>query len=399
MLIRPEDMTVAAVNNAFAQAYGRFRFEGRKCWEALHRAGPCPKSGLACPLATAEFNAVGVCSVGQTLYSSARVTELIVTARAVFSADGKPVYWLEVLKSESDDAEPFRRGTVGVSAAHNRLMRMLEKAASEDVPYLIYGEAGLGKELYARTVHENSMRASRPFVVANGQRLNAKDAEALLLGDAEEPGLLRRADGGTLYVDGVHRASPRALELLHQAALTGRLPGGKERLDVRLAASALNEQGDAPLTALLARHGICVPPLRERKEDIAPLAKFFISGIAPVNTRTITQEAIECLRGYDWPGNMRELKKVLLKAAEAAGGSTITSAALTLPAKTPAPFVRDREEIIALADIKERYLLWAVENFQGSRSELAAKLGVSERTLYRLYARGKQREKTVEVCS
>ena len=85
MLIRPDDMTVAAVNDAFAQAYGRFRFEGKRCWEALHRAGPCPKSGLPCPMAQADK--VGVSCVGQTLFSSARVTELAVTMRPVRSAD------------------------------------------------------------------------------------------------------------------------------------------------------------------------------------------------------------------------------------------------------------------------------------------------------------------------
>ena len=163
MLIRPDDMTVAAVNGAFAQAYGRFRFEGKKCWEALHRACPCPKSGLPCPLAQADKG--GVSCVEQTLFSSARVTELAVTMRPVRSADGKTLYWLETLKSKSDDAEPFRRGTVGVSRAHAEVMHSLERLAAQDVPYLIGGEAGVGKELYARTVHENSARASRPFVV------------------------------------------------------------------------------------------------------------------------------------------------------------------------------------------------------------------------------------------
>ena len=199
MLIRPDDMTVAAVNDAFAQAYGRFRFEGKRCWEALHRAGPCPKSGLPCPLA--QTDKVGVSCVEQTLFSSARVTELAVTMRPVRSADGKTLYWLETLRSKTDDAEPFRRGTVGVSRAHAEVMHALERLAAEDVPYLIVGEAGVGKELYARTVHENSARASRPFVVVAGSCLTGTAAQTLLCGTENAAGLLERADGGTTNAD------------------------------------------------------------------------------------------------------------------------------------------------------------------------------------------------------
>ena len=238
MLIRPDDMTVAAVNGAFAQAYGRFRFEGKKCWEALHRACPCPKSGLPCPLAQADKG--GVSCVEQTLFSSARVTELAVTMRPVRSADGKTLYWLETLKSKSDDAEPFRRGTVGVSRAHAEVMHSLERLAAQDVPYLIGGEAGVGKELYARTVHENSARASRPFVVVEGSRLTGLAAQTILCGTENAAGLLTRADGGTLFVDGIERASPVAVEILDAVRVSGctaRRDGSRLEVSVRLAAS------------------------------------------------------------------------------------------------------------------------------------------------------------------
>ena len=300
MLIRPDDMTVAAVNDAFAQAYGRFRFEGKRCWEALHRAGPCPKSGLPCPLAQADK--VGVSCVEQTLFSSARVTELAVTMRPVRSADGKTLYWLETLRSKTDDAEPFRRGTVGVSRAHAEVMHALERLASEDVPYLIVGEAGVGKELYARTVHENSARASRPFVVVAGSCLTGTAAQTLLCGTENAAGLLERADGGSLFVDDIERASPVALEILEAVRIggcTSRRDGTRLEVSVRLSASARrlpqeHTTENSFLSALASRE-VFVPPLRERKEDIAPLAKFFVGGIAPVHSRTITNEAIEML--------------------------------------------------------------------------------------------------------
>ena len=371
MLIRPEDMTVAAVNDAFGQAYGRFRFEGKRCWEALHRAGACPKLGLACPLAQAG-DVPGACCV--------------------------PIYWLETIKTKNEGAEPFRRGTVGVSRLHGELMHELERAALHDAPYLIFGETGLGKELYARTVHENSARAAHPFVVTAGERLSAKDAAALLLGRDQDPGLLRRAEGGTLFIKDIEKTALAARELLervYESGAAANAQDGVRPVSVRLAASAereLPQEGlGSALRTALSENSIRVPPLRERKDDIAPLAKFFVSGFAPVNSRTITQEAIECLRGFDWPGNMRELREVLAKAAEAADGATITSSALSLPAKEAASFMGEDAQIVPLADIKDRYLLWAVENFAGARSELAQKLGVSERTLYRLYAQSKSR--------
>lgn len=311
----------------------------------------------------------GVSCVEQTLFSSARVTELAVTMRPVRSADGKTLYWLETLKSKSDDAEPFRRGTVGVSRAHSEVMHSLERLAAQDVPYLIVGEAGVGKELYARTVHENSARASRPFVVVEGSRLTGLAAQTILCGTENAAGLLTRADGGTLFVDGIERASPVAVEILDAVRVSGctaRRDGSRLEVSVRLAASTCRypeSTTNHDFLAALSSHEVVVPPLRERKEDIAPLAKFFVGGIVPVHSRTITNEAIEVLQRYDWPGNMRELKDVLVAAAQGTE-RTVTSANLTLPSARTSVFLREDEDIVPLADIKSRYLVWAVETFQ-----------------------------------
>ena len=188
-----------------------------------------------------------------------------------------------------------------------------------------------------------------------------------------------------------------ALEILEAVRIggcTSRRDGTRLEVSVRLSASARrlpqeHTTEDSFLSALASRE-VFVPPLRERKEDIAPLAKFFVGGIAPVHSRTITNEAIEMLQRYDWPGNMRELKNVLSAAAQGTD-RTVTSANLTLPAAHTSAFLGEDEDIVPLADIKNRYLVWAVETFRGPRSELAAKLGISERTLYRLHAQSKSR--------
>ena len=392
MLIRPEDMTVAAVNEAFVQAYGRFSFEGKLCWEALHRARACPESGLACPLRRA--GGVRTFTVQQKIFGSARVTELAVSSRAVLTADGRVLYWLETLRSRSDEFEPFRRGTVGVSAAHRRLMQALEEAASDDGPYLITGEPGVGKELYARTVHENSARASGPFVVACGLQLTSKAARGILCGGREGPGLFERAQSGTLFIDGIDAASPAALDILLSVLETGMAPckGSREQpASVRIAASARAPGEGHPIWAAFLNRIIHVPALRERLEDVPVLAKFFVEGIAPVKSRSNTQEAVDSLMQYDWPGNMRELREVLINAAKAVHAGAITSAALPLPQRGAAQSGPGAGAIVPLDEAIDRYFIWAVEHFHGPRSELAEKLGISERTLYRLYAKSRKR--------
>lgn len=144
MLIRPEDMSVAAVNAAFQRVFGAFRFEGRRCWETLHRPDACSRCGLGCP-ASALTRTRSEVHVEQTLFAGAGLVRFRVSMRPVLAADGNIVYWLERIRHERGIAAgEFTRGQVGVSAAHQTLMREILKAAAADHPLIVVGERGLG---------------------------------------------------------------------------------------------------------------------------------------------------------------------------------------------------------------------------------------------------------------
>lgn len=408
MLIRPEDMSVAAVNSAFQRVFGAFRFEGRRCWEALHRPDACSRCGLGCP-ASALTRTRSEVHVEQTLFAGAGLVRFRVSMRPVLAADGNIVYWLERIRHERGIAAgEFTRGQVGVSAAHQTLMREILKAAAADHPLILVGERGLGKELYARTVHENSVRASRPFVVVDAAAVTDKNAAALFFGcvrtrgRAERRGLMERAAGGTLFIKNIDLLPRAAQALLERVLETGSFePAGADvptAAVFRLMASAHKKPADllaegrleAGLAALLAHRVLAVAPLRDRREDIAPLARHFVRMLAPANTYTITERALEALSVRRWPGNARELREVLEAAAMHAQSTTIAVDDLVPEIGEGPALFHDEAALVPLKSLESRYLLWAQASFDGSRAELARVLGVSERTLYRLLARAEQ---------
>lgn len=409
MLVRPEDMSVAAVNAAFQQVFGAFRFEGRRCWEALHRSDDCARCALGCP-AREMLRTRTQASLEQTLFAGAGLTRFRILVRPVFAADGRMVYWLERIRLERGlSTGEFLRGQVGVSAAHQALMLAVSRAAASSHPVLIVGERGLGKELYARTVHENSVRASRPFVAVPARAVREKNAVQLLegceriRGRAARPGLMERAGGGTLFIKDLE-----ALALPVQARLARVLQTGFYEPEgaavpaaaaFRFMASASKAPGelaaegrlDAGLAELLAHRVIEVAPLRARREDIAPLARRFVQMLPPANTCTITEQALEALARRAWPGNARELRETIEEAALRAQATTITAEDLPPERREPAQLFTAAARLVPLQRLQDMYLLWAQRSFSGSRGELARVLGMSERTLYRQLSAAQER--------
>ena len=396
LLIRADDMTVACVNTAFSRVFGAFHFEGKLCWEALHRAGDCARCGLGCPLGKAS-STLQEAQVLQTVYTSAFVTRYIVSLRPILTSDAKVVYWLERISVQKGlGVMHDSRGYVGVSLAHQKTVHEMAKCAGVDTPVWISGEDGTGKELYARTVHENSRRASQPFVTVDGRELTDDDARDLLSGKRESalPGLFLRAKGGTLFIDHAESIGKVASVLIVKELKKARLKDEHSDSFRLMAASAFNldeikiaEKLPANFADLFSSSTVHVASLRARKEDIPPLAKHFIRGIAPYNTYKITEEALEMLTQCDWPGNMRSLRNTLEVAAEHCQDWTIRTADIALE-----QMEKDNElfspggELVTLDELKDRYLDWVLEEFKGSRAELAQKLGLSQRTFYRLAA-------------
>ena len=327
-------------------------------------------------------------------------------------AAGEVVRFLEVIRPlDSATAAVGGDGMVGVSRPFQRLVGQLERAAPADVPVLLLGETGTGKELAARTVHEQSGRARGPFVPVECSGLGESLFESELFGaergaytgaDRTRDGLVAAAHGGTLFLDEIGDVPPglqtRLLRLLESR--TYRRVGGTEPqlADFRLVCAthhdlrSMVEQGRfrQDLYFRIRAFPIHLPPLRERPGDIELLASAFLARTG----KRVGEAGLALLRAHPFPGNVRELKHVLEHAALLCDGDVVGPQHLVLDPVSLEPEVvawdgtprPERPEAIRpLAEVEADYLRRA-EAIEPDRKRLAAALGISERTLYRKLA-------------
>lgn len=242
----------------------------------------------------------------------------------------------ELWQIRTDHFEISPRGKlVGSSPAFSAAFDLLAKAANSPITVLLLGETGVGKEVFARWLHENSDRSDKPFVAVNCAAIPAELIESELFGvqkgaytgaHASRAGKFERADGGTLFLDELGEMSAAAQAKLLRVLQTGeieRLGDDKMRqVNVRLvAATNMNLQQAiaegrfrADLYYRLAIYPLEIPPLRERKSDIPVLARTLTEKYAPLYHKTIqgiSDLAIQELMDYDWPGNVRELENLV----------------------------------------------------------------------------------------
>jgi transcriptional regulator with PAS, ATPase and Fis domain len=221
---------------------------------------------------------------------------------------------------------------IGVSASMRHLFAILERAALSDVSVLIEGESGVGKELLARAIHTRSARAHGPFIALDCGAIPAGLVESELFGHERgaftgatqsRPGVFALADGGTLLLDEIGQLAldlqPKLLRALEQRevrALGARAP---RRVDVRvvaatnrrLAEAAHNDEFRRDLFYRLAVARVTVPPLRDRPEDVEPLARAFLRAATRDPNAEVPADFVAMLRSYAWPGNARELRNVV----------------------------------------------------------------------------------------
>jgi DNA-binding NtrC family response regulator len=250
---------------------------------------------------------------------------------------------------------------IGESGPMGALRALVEKAAPTDVPILILGENGTGKELVARAVHELSPRAERPFVRMNCAAVPSELVESELFGHekgaftgaaAQRKGRFEQADGGTLFLDEIGDMSPamqaKVLRVLQDGELT-RVGGAAEvKVDVRVI-SATNRD----LESLLASGGfredlyyrintltLKTPALREHASDLPALVAHFASAAARRNgwkPRAFSSDALELLKRQTWKGNVRELRKVVERALILCAGDPISGEEIRLALPSPSP--------------------------------------------------------------
>jgi DNA-binding NtrC family response regulator len=310
------------------------------------------------------------------------------------------------------------------------LFAKVERIARSNVAVLINGESGSGKELVARAVHQYSARAGKAWVDLNCAALPDQLVESELFGyekgafsgaDTAKPGLFELASGGTIFLDEIGdldlRLQTKLLRVLDGAPFF-RLGGTKKvETDVRIVAATnrdLSELARAgkfreDLYHRLAQVCLSVPPLRERIEDIAPLAHLFLAQHAA--GRTFTADAMRALEAYPWPGNIRELRNVVLQCALLAKEEEICT--LDLPEAVQDAYANlpqaecDLKRLYAavneglsevesgtgfhhslshgamLHDMEKQLILQVLQHTGGHQERAAQLLGISRRTLSR----------------
>jgi two-component system response regulator HydG len=290
---------------------------------------------------------------------------------------------------------------VAESPAMQAVLRRVRDFADSDAPVMILGESGTGKEIVARALHANGPRGARPFVPVNVAALPAELLESELFGHArgaftgatgDTQGLLEAADGGTLFLDEIAEM-PLAL----QAKLLRAVEDGEIRrvgdtrsfavdvrfvcathrdLAARVASGLFREDLYYRLKVLVLR----LPPLRERPEDVLPLAARLLAAEKRPGPG-FGAEAQRLLRAYRWPGNVRELGNAVRHAAALARGRTIEPE--HLPDEVRAPPGPAASEPRTLAEVEREHVLRVLERCGGSQAEAARVLDIGRNTLWR----------------
>jgi two-component system response regulator HydG len=310
-----------------------------------------------------------------------------------------------------DDTTSVR--PAGRNRAFTDVVKLAEMVAPTDSTVLITGESGTGKEVIARYIHRLSEREGGPFISINCGALPENLLESELFGHVkgsftgavkDKDGLLVAARGGTFFLDEVAEMSP-SLQVKLLRALQEReiVPVGatqKVDIDVRIIA-ATNRDLDQEIRRgtfrsdlyyrlnVIALH---LPPLRDREDDIALLAEFFLRRLAEDTGQDIqlSDEAVAALQRYDWPGNVRELENALERAAILTKGATISVESLPsrIVEPAPAPLISDRPAANPTLELVERaYILWVLQAEGGNKARAAEVLGIDPSTLYRKLSR------------
>ncbi|MDD2943060.1 MAG: sigma 54-interacting transcriptional regulator [bacterium] len=335
---------------------------------------------------------------------------------------------MSALISQTEEGERITGSLqmIGDSSVMHQVFSLVDKVAPSEASVMICGESGTGKELIANAIHRKSKRCNHPFVAINCGAIPENLIESELFGHkrgaftgaiSDSPGLLRRAEGGTVFLDEIGELpinmQTKLLRVLQEKTVRAIGDTKDYKLDIRIVA-ATNRNLKQEIAVGTFREdlyyrlnvvNLWVPPLRERTEDIPPLVAHFISKYCDPDQvlPRVSPEALKSLSSYNFPGNVRELENIIERAI-VLGGSAITRDHLPDEVKdfTQTAIIsrftnKSKKETTAsaislpvdldqlIADLERRYITEALDQSKGARKEAADLLGVNMRSLrYRL---------------
>lgn len=335
----------------------------------------------------------------------------------------------EQLAERPQRSSPARRSAayhsdielVGRSQAFIEVMKQVGRVANTNLPVLLTGESGTGKELVASAIHHRSGRSDQPFVAVNCGAIPAELIEAELFGhvkgsftgaDRDRRGLWEEADGGTVFLDEITETNSSFQVKLLRALQMGEIrrvgSNQTQKVNVRvIAASNRNVEQEVAagrfrndLFYRLNAVSIVLPPLRERREDIPPLAQTFADRVYSLSPSVkFSGEALALLERYNWPGNIRELENAVVRAVAMCDG---TIRVKDLPQRVrnhslqPADVGNSEnssatesatEDWVTLSEIEGRYVARVLEHTGGNKQAAARVLAVDRKTLDRMIKR------------
>jgi transcriptional regulator with PAS, ATPase and Fis domain len=423
---------ILVVNRAYAEAFGVTRAEAvaRPCYDLLcgeGRACPCGPQGRTCPFAAVFAGEATRFASHDHCDTEGRGHRLRIQAYPLHTGSGE-VYVGELIQRDATrhhpgpgDADGAASGLVGSAPAFQAALCQLRVAAGSDAPVLLQGDTGTGKELAAAFIHCHSGRRRGPFLTLDCTALTQALFESEVFGHergvftgsaGEKRGLYELADKGTLFLDEIgDMPLPLQAKLLRviENGEFRRLGGTRtHRSDVRIVCATNRELRDAPwfrsdLYYRVACLTIRLPSLAERRSDIPALASALLGRIVHSSGQAlwIDEAALRRLQGYDYPGNVRELRNVLWVAAVNSEDGCITAAHVrdALPVQSPAlgdeplvalpPGPAEEEQtsvtqgVTAGLALDAEHLATLLRRHLGNRRLVAQELGVSERTIYR----------------
>lgn len=308
-----------------------------------------------------------------------------------------------LLKDQLRHRNPYDT-IIGRSKKIREVIHLTNKVAPTSSPVLIEGESGTGKELVANTLHKKSKRSEGPFIVVNCAALQENLLENELFGHEKgaftgastlKHGLFEMADRGTFFIDEVSEMNPNIQAKLLRVIELGefrRVGGNRQiRVDVRIIA-ATNRNLEEEVKRGRFREDlfyrlnvvtISLPSLRERKEDIPLLVDYFLKNkeIDGGWGQTISPEAIESLKNYDWPGNIRELANVLERGLILSTSNTLSIK--DFPLSISGQNVKIEKSISTFVTLERDLIERTLKEFKGNKTRAAKAIGISLRNLYR----------------